>query len=112
MIGRFLGSQFSGYIAIAGVFIIIGLVLYIRNEGYQSCLTDQLAKTVGIQHETTKLEIEIMRLDDDALVRRYCRWVYDLPYNECIKTVKPVEQVHINAGGHAENNGTQRSGGD
>jgi hypothetical protein len=109
MIGGFLKSSFSGYLAIAGVFIIVGLVWYIRNEGYQSCLTDQLTKTVGIQHETAKLEIEIMRLDDAALVRRYCRWVYDVPYNECVETVTPIQQVPADKNGYAEGDSPQRS---
>ena len=33
---------------------------------------------------------EIIRLDDDALVRRYCRFVYGIPYADCVRTVKPL----------------------
>ena len=37
MITRFLSSKFSGYIALIGVAVILGLVWYIYNEGKKSC---------------------------------------------------------------------------
>lgn len=42
-----------------------------------------------IRHEVK--EREIRSLSNSDLVRRYCRWVYDLPYDQCIKTIVPVE---------------------
>jgi len=43
----------------------------------------------GKKHEKKKLEIR--NLSNDDLVRRYCKWVYDVPYAECLRTVRIVE---------------------
>ena len=45
MIGAFIKSSFSGYLAIACVLGLIGAVIYIRNLGYQDCLKDQIVQT-------------------------------------------------------------------
>jgi len=37
MISKFLSSRFSGYIAIAGIIMVLALVWYIYNEGKTSC---------------------------------------------------------------------------
>ena len=106
MIGRFLGSQFSGYIAIAGVFIIIGLVVYLRNGGYQACLKDQLAGESEAQNERQKNEIEIIRLDNAALRRRYCQWVRD-NVQECLEADIPILERPDDQGNDATDNSTQ-----
>lgn len=49
MFSAFVGSRFSGYIAIAGVVAILGLVFYIYNEGKQACVSD-----------VVNLEVELM----------------------------------------------------
>lgn len=38
MIGKFLSSKISGYIAIISVIAVLGLVFYIYREGKQSCV--------------------------------------------------------------------------
>jgi hypothetical protein len=63
-------------------------------DGAQTAKTEiriqTIEKIVEVQKKNAKRKQEIIRLDDDALVRRYCKWVYDMPYAECIRTVKPV----------------------
>jgi hypothetical protein len=61
-----------------------------RNEGIRECQAKQNEQTLTkvIKNESKKQEIR--GLDDDVLVRRYCKWVYDIPYDECVRTVVPV----------------------
>lgn len=68
MISRFLASQFSGYIAIAAVAVIIGGVWYIRHTGYKACQNDQAAKEVTIVGKRN--EIANNRPDTAILVKR------------------------------------------
>ena len=56
-----------------------------------NCTTKQVTSVVESYKQNEKTKQEIIQLDNDALVREYCRWVYDLPYNQCIKQVVPVE---------------------
>lgn len=49
MFSKFIASRFSGYIAIAAVVAILGLVFYIYNEGKQACV-----------NETVNLEVSLM----------------------------------------------------
>ena len=106
MFGGFLRSSFSGYIAIAGVFIIVGLVFYLRNGGYKACLKDQLAGESAAQSERQKIEIEIIRLDNAALRKRYCQWVRD-DMQECIEADIPILERPDDQGNNATDNSTQ-----
>lgn len=68
MISKFLTSRFSGYLAIAGVIAILGLVWYIYNEGKQSCenkVVNQQVKTLEKRNE-----IANQRPDANAVVKR------------------------------------------
>jgi len=64
MLGKFLGSKFSGYLAIAGVVAVLGLVWYIYNEGKQSCISD----TVNLEVELMEKRNEIANQRPDASV--------------------------------------------
>lgn len=61
------------------------------NAGVNSVEVKEIVRYVEKKKEVERKKQEIRRLDDDALVRRYCHWVYDLSYDECVRTVKPVE---------------------
>jgi hypothetical protein len=58
MIGKFLSSKFSGYIAIAGVVAILGLVWYIYNEGKTACensvKSEQLDNTIEVERNAQR----------------------------------------------------------
>lgn len=49
MIGKFLSSQFSGYLAIAAIIALIGGVWFIRHSGYTACEDDYKAKAATAQ---------------------------------------------------------------
>ncbi|MGB0817424.1 MAG: hypothetical protein ACPGQQ_00865 [Candidatus Puniceispirillaceae bacterium] len=91
MFATFLSSRFSGYLSIALCVAVIGLIWYVFNEGKKAGCAAQTATVIEKTADDAKKKIEIRRLDDDALVRRYCRWVYDLPYDQCVRTVKPIK---------------------
>jgi hypothetical protein len=61
-----------------------------KSDGIKECQGKQNEQTLTkvIKHENKKQEIR--SLDDGPLVRRYCKWVYDIPYDECIRTVVPI----------------------
>lgn len=42
--------------------------------------------------EYAKIKKKVKSLDDTALVERYCKWVYDVPYDECVRTTIPVDR--------------------
>lgn len=56
-----------------------------------NCTTKELTTVVESYKHDEKTKQEVIQLDNDALVREYCHWVYDLPYNECIKQIVPIE---------------------
>lgn len=56
-----------------------------------NCTTKQLTAVVESHNEHEQIKESVIQLDNAALVRQYCRWVYDLPYNECVRQVVPVE---------------------
>lgn len=85
---------FSFLLASISMLAVIGFVVAVYNAGFRngkdSCELN-VAKTVIAKVEKhEKKKQEIIRLDDDALVRRYCRFVYGIPYADCVRTVKPL----------------------
>lgn len=62
-----------------------------HHQGYNAATQIiQQAQIAEEKHHAQNLQ-NIRQLNDDALVRRYCRWVYDIPYGRCLRTLKPVE---------------------
>lgn len=59
-------------------------------EGEASCKASIAENTVAQVKKREKTKQEVIRLNDADLVRRYCKWVYDLPYDECVRSVKPI----------------------
>lgn len=68
MIARFLASRFSGYIAIAAVVAILGLVYYIYNEGKQACVNETVNVEIDLMEKRNA--ISNMRPDAAAIVDR------------------------------------------
>jgi len=54
MIGKFLSSQFSGYLAIAAIITLIGAVWFIRHSGYVACEDDMKAASATSQTNSIK----------------------------------------------------------
>ncbi len=54
MIGKFLSSQFSGYIAIAAIIVLIGGVWYIRHSGYAACEDDMKIESANSQNNSIR----------------------------------------------------------
>lgn len=54
MIGKFLASRFSGYLAIIGVIAILGLVWYIYNEGKTACENQVISDQAKVDQESKK----------------------------------------------------------
>lgn len=54
------------------------------------CEIKQATKVVVQEKKHDKAKQEITGLSDRDLVKRYCRWVYDTPYDECVQSVVPL----------------------
>lgn len=87
MIASFLSSKFSGYIAIAGVIVVLGLVWYIYNEGKTSCQnqvkSDQLDDIIEVKRNTQNVKKKEQSLDDVAIDRALCRIGIVRGHNGC-----------------------------
>lgn len=64
MIGGFLSSKFSGYLAILGVVVTLGLVFYIYNEGVEACEN----KVVNVEVDLMEKRSEIANMRPDAAI--------------------------------------------
>lgn len=76
MIGKFLTSKFSGYIAIAGVIAILGLVWYIYNEGKIACKNNianaQVDNSITVTRETNNVRQKEQSLGLTDIGRELC----------------------------------------
>ena len=71
MIAKFVASKFSGYIAIAAVVLVLGLVAYIYNEGKKACANavvnveiDLMEKRNAIANQRPDTTVIVNRLRD------------------------------------------------
>lgn len=88
----------SWIISLIAATVIIGLggvlLKAYGNSEYKRGYADAQLKVEVVKEEAKKRyeqkKVEIRNLDDLKLIYRYCRWVYDLPYTECLRTIKPV----------------------
>ena len=83
-------------IAVAVVLSIVVLTIWLYGNSREAeGVAAQEAKTATAvidkvkKHEKNKQEL--IHLNDDELVRRYCKWVYGVSYDECVRTVTPVD---------------------
>jgi len=61
--------------------IFIGIPMGVdKQEGKQAIA---VVKKVG---ENVKTKTKVNALSNDELKSEYCHWVYDVPYDECIRT--------------------------
>ena len=74
MIAKFLASRFSGYIAIAAVIIVLGLVYYIYSEGKQACENTVVNKEVELMEKRN--EIANQRPDAAVVIDRLRRGTF------------------------------------
>lgn len=79
--------------ALLVIAMALAIHFYAGHQVAQAVRTDrlesqnnELTKTIKKKEDNAKNLQKIRRLDDDALTRRYCRWVYDVPYDECVRT--------------------------
>ena len=61
MIAKFIASRFSGYIAIAGVVAVLGLVYYIYNEGKQACVNNVITSAVSANIDSREGAIDVQK---------------------------------------------------
>lgn len=83
----FLAFAVLGFIALGGVWFY-GQAQY--NNGKKDCeaqYVEREEKTREKHHDNKK---QIKRIADIDLVRRYCKFVWSLPYDECVRTVRPI----------------------
>lgn len=90
-------SSFSWYAMLAALVITgLGGLLLARFGAlkYEQGKSDKIIEVMKEQKagelQYEKKKIEVRYLDDDALVRRYCRWVYDISYAECVRATHPI----------------------
>lgn len=87
-------GAFSFVLAVLCILSVIGFVVAVYNAGVRkgkdSCELSVATTIIEKVEKREKKKQEIIRLDDDALVRRYCRFVYGIPYADCVRTVKPL----------------------
>ena len=81
-------------LAALSILAVIGFVVAVYNaglrQGKDGCELKVSTAVIAKVEKHEKKKQEIIRLDDDALVRRYCHWVYGIPYADCVRTVKPL----------------------
>lgn len=84
------------YIALVAAVVTLALGVYKAGEksAQLKCAKEQIAHNAAVTDEVKKYEstkAKIRSLDDDELIRRYCHWVYDISYSECVRTYKFVQ---------------------
>lgn len=81
----------------AGVLIALGGFLIKSygdakyNAGAASVKVEASIRIVQIRESREEKKREIRKLNDDDLVRRYCQFVYGGTYDECVRTVRPID---------------------
>jgi len=61
------------------------------DRGYVTALASINEATVQKTRQNAKNTQVILKLNDNDLVRRYCSFVYGVTYDECVRTVKPLD---------------------
>jgi len=78
------------------IIIITGIVLsgtfYMGMKYERRAMAEKQLNTVVKNDKARKdKKQEVNNLDDPALVRAFCKWVFDVPYDECVRTYLPVD---------------------
>ena len=76
MIGKFISSRFSGYIAIAGIIMVLALVWYIYNEGKTACensvKSEQLDSTIEVERNAQEVKRQEQQFKTPELDKALC----------------------------------------
>lgn len=84
----------SSLITFIGTLAVLGFIATVYNAGVRSgkdsCKLNVVTKVIEQVKKHEEKKKELLHLDDDALIRRYCHWVYGIPYADCVRTVKPI----------------------
>jgi hypothetical protein len=76
MLSKFISSRFSGYIAIAGIISILGLVWYIYNEGKTACensvKAEQLESTIEVERNAQDVKKQEQQFKTPDLDKALC----------------------------------------
>lgn len=54
-------------------------------RGKAEALAEYNASAIDKGNNQNEIEYELRSLDNVDLIARYCRWVHDMPYSECVK---------------------------
>ena len=86
-------SRFFIVFSIVSMYFIVYYVGYYKgyNAGKARVEYITIENFIERKNKDVKKKKEVNQLGDANLIKRYCKWVPDLPYDECVRTVKPVE---------------------
>lgn len=80
---------------LAGFFALIAFVLFVRmygqsqySAGYAAAELAQSQAVVKESEHREDTKQKVMRYDDAELIHSMCKWVYDIPYDQCVRTYK------------------------
>lgn len=60
-------------------------------RGKTEAVAENNAAVIEQGKKGNQIAYELRTLDNDKLIRRYCRWVYDIPYGECVSSYNFVK---------------------
>lgn len=60
-------------------------------QGRKECAEKQNRAIQDEKKRRIERKKEVIKLSDDDLRKRYCYWVRDIPYDECVRTVVFVD---------------------
>jgi len=80
------GSIFLAVITSYGMVFKAGV-----NYGVKSISEKQLNTVLKNDETKRKTRQKVNALDDSSLVRSYCKWVFDVPYDECVRSYLPID---------------------
>ena len=77
------------------VLLLIGLLVFgygIKqyNAGYKAAENEYRIERLEGEDARSKLEKEVITLSKPDLVKRYCHWLRDADYSECVQANLPV----------------------
>ncbi len=62
-----------------------------ENVGENKTVVSQIVAVEEIREKHEKKKQEIHSIDDVERIKRYCKWVRDSSYSECVRTYSPVD---------------------
>lgn len=81
----------SGVLTCLGFFLIRSYGQSEYNRGYATAVSKYNEDAIFLAKKVKQNEIKIRQLNNDDLVRSYCRFVYGATYDECVRTYKFID---------------------